>query len=566
MNKKIVIWGAGKIGRGFIADLFNQEGFDICLVDESAALIDQLNAQGKYTVVHASSEKIEQKVIKDFKAITTEQKDEIQKEINDTDLLALAVFPKNFDTVAEQVRQYILQRRINRKNDAIDILLCTNLIHAGPKFQDCLLKGLDAEQEQFFQEHVGIVEVLVIRIAPVPPQDAVEKDPLVVWTNGFPELPVDQAGFKGAVPKLKSLRLVADMRAEEIRKIYTYNMCHAVLSYYGKFFDYPLLVDCLNDPAIRKEAEGALGEVSSALQKEFGFTEADMNQWIKNVLAHTNNPTIADTVIRSAADPKRKLAKEDRLIGPALLCLKNGIQPIYLIKGIAAAFHFYDENDAPSQEIQNLIKKDGISQTVKTICGLTEKEDDLLQAIVMEYDRVPLELEWVLKSRQAFQLGMEYEQKYHGCGQSVVAAVTEVLGIFDEELFNAATGLCGGIGLINDSTCSAYIGGVMSIGLVFPRERKNFDGDRENKYLNFALVQELHNKMIEEFGTNRCADIHKKKYERSFDLQVKSEREKFEAAGAHVEKKGCTDVTAKVSMWTIEVLCAPMILKQLSKR
>lgn len=566
MNKKIVIWGAGKIGRGFIADLLSQEGFKVCLVDESTALIDQLNAQGKYTVVHASSEKIEQKIIKDFKAVTTEQKDEIEKEFNETDLLALAVFPQNFETVAEQVRQYILQRRITRKNDAIDILLCTNLIHAGPKFQNYLYKDLDVEQRQFFQEHVGIVEALVIRIAPVPPQEAVEKDPLVVWTNGFPELPVDQTGFKGAVPKLKSLRLVADMRAEEIRKIYTYNMCHAVLSYHGKFYNYPLLVDCLNDPAIRKEAEGALNEVSLALQKEFGFTDADMKQWIANVLTQTNNPTIGDTVIRLAADPKRKLAKEDRLIGPAQLCLKNGIQPVHLIKGIAAAFHFYDENDPSSQEIQNSIKQDGISRTVKMVCGLTDDEDELLQAIVEEYERVPLEHEWVMKSRRAFQLGMEYEQKYHGCGQSVVAAVTEVLGMFDEELFNAATGLCGGIGLINDSTCSAYIGGVMSIGLVFPRERKNFDGDRENKYLNFSLVQKLHEKMVEEFGTNRCADVHKKKYGRSFDLQDKSEREKFEAAGAHEEKKGCTDVTAKISMWTIEVLADPMISRELSQR
>ena len=532
MNKKIIIWGAGKIGRGFIADIFYHEGFDICLIDESKTLIDKLNKQGEYTVVHASSDKIEQQLISNFKAITTEQKKEIINEFIKTDLIALAVFPKDFKLVADQVRQYILQRKTAGNENTINILLCTNLIHAGPKFTDSLYKDLDTEQKNFFEESVGIVEALVIRIAPVPPQDAIEKDPLVVWTNGFSELPVDKEGFRGEIPQLKSLRLVNDMRAEEIRKIYTYNMCHAVLSYHGSFYDYSLLVDCLNDPVIRGEAQGALNEVSIALQKKFGFTKTDMQSWIATVIEHTNNPTIGDTVIRSAADPKRKLARDDRLMGPTLLCLENGVKPDHLIKGIASAFHFYEEDDPSSMEIQAFINKEGIASAVKKYCGLEDDKEELMQAIIAAYERIPLEHEWVKKTRQAFQLGMEYEQKYHGCGQSVVAAVTETLGIFDEEIFNASTGLCGGIGLVNDSTCSAYLGGVLSIGLVFPRERKKFDGDRENKYLNFELVQALREKFVKEFGTNHCADLHKIKYGRSYDLVQKQEREEFEAAGA----------------------------------
>jgi mannitol-1-phosphate 5-dehydrogenase len=565
MNKKILIWGAGKIGRGFIADIFAQAGFEICLVDESQDLINQLNKRGKYTVVHAGSEKIEQIFISGYKALTTAQESEIAEEFKDTDLMALAIFPKIFEAVACQIRQYILQRKGSGNKNPFNILLCTNLIHAGPKFKEYLYKDLTAQEQQFLEDMVGIVEVLVIRISPAAPAYAMEKDPLVVWTNGYPELPVDKHGFKGSIPAVKSLRLVDDMRAEELRKIYTYNMCHALLSYHGKFYGYPLLVDCLKDDAVSKEAEGALDEVSAALQKEFGFTAKDMQAWIKSVLEHTNNPTVADTVARSGADPKRKLARDDRLIGPTLLCLKNGITPRHLIKGIAAAFHYYEESDPSSKEIQETIKWKGIREAIKQYCGLGKGEEDLLEQIAAEYDRVPLEHEWVKKSRQAYQLGMEYEQKYHGCGQSVIAAVTEVLGIFNEEVFKTATGLCGGIGLINTSTCSAYIGGVMAIGLVFPREHKNFGGDRENKYKNFELVQQLHQKYMEEFGTNYCAELHKKKYGRSYDLREKPEREKFELVGSHEENQGCTDIAGKASQWTIEVLAAPLIERELSK-
>jgi hypothetical protein len=40
------------------------------------------------------------------------------------------------------------------------------------------------------------------------------------------------------------------------------------------------------------------------------------------------------------------------------------------------------------------------------------------------------------RAEQAKSLGFEYEKTYHGCGQSVIAAVTETLGIFDETCSN----------------------------------------------------------------------------------------------------------------------------------
>ncbi|NLJ39868.1 MAG: mannitol-1-phosphate 5-dehydrogenase, partial [Candidatus Atribacteria bacterium] len=41
--KNILIWGAGKIGRGFIADLFNKAGYKLTFVDSNQELIHQLN-------------------------------------------------------------------------------------------------------------------------------------------------------------------------------------------------------------------------------------------------------------------------------------------------------------------------------------------------------------------------------------------------------------------------------------------------------------------------------------------------------------------------------------------
>jgi len=47
-NKNIVIWVAGKIGRGFIAELFFAENYQITFVDQSESLINELNRYRAY--------------------------------------------------------------------------------------------------------------------------------------------------------------------------------------------------------------------------------------------------------------------------------------------------------------------------------------------------------------------------------------------------------------------------------------------------------------------------------------------------------------------------------------
>jgi mannitol-1-phosphate 5-dehydrogenase len=566
-QKRILIWGAGRIGRGFVGEIFASSGYELVFVDQAKSLVDKLNEQEFFTVVKALNENdVSYLKIENFTALHTSQEFEIQRFINNIDTIAISTFPKDFESVASALQKLIINRITVRPNTPIDILLCTNLVHAGPLFQQYLYKNLEKSYQEYFSKNVGIVESLVIRIAPPAPQEEIEKDPLVVWTNGYSEFPVDKNGFKGTPPTIPNFRFVQDMRAEEKRKIYTYNMSHAILGYYGYQLGYDLLVESLTDSFIRGEVIGALDEVSKALQVEYGFSKTEMDNWIESVISHTNNPTIGDSVLRMAADPIRKLKKDDRLVGPALLCLKNGIEPNHIIKGIAAAFHYENESDPTSNLLSTKIKNLGIKGSIQEICELgdTDLEQLLVDKIENAYHQFQLELMWHQKALQAYQLGFKYEKVYHGCGQCVYAAVAEILNIFDPQVFNAATGLCGGIGLMNDSTCSALTGGVLAIGQLFPRRRENFSGDKESKYTNFYLVQKLREKFENEFGTIKCAEVHRKKFGRSFDLQLKEERDAFEEAGGHSER-GCTDTVGKAAQFTIEVITPLMIQIEMEK-
>jgi len=159
---------------------------------------------------------------------------------------------------------------------------------------------------------------------------------------------------------------------------------------------------------------------------------------------------------------------------------------------------------------------------------------------------------------KAFILGDHYERQYHGCGQCVLAAVFDTLKIHDEAVFRSATGLAGGLGLIGNSTCSALVGAVMVFGLVYPRRRANFDGDRENKYRTYKMAQEIHKRYLEQYGSIKCHDIHTSIMGRPFDLRYPKEKSEFELAGAHDNK--CTQVVSLAAKWAVEILSEELII------
>jgi mannitol-1-phosphate 5-dehydrogenase len=565
MEKTIVIWGAGRIGRGLVADLFNAAGYRIVLVDKSPDLVRQLCDSGRYTVVRApQADRLEETTIEGYAALVTTETEKVDTAVAQASLIAVAVYPDQFQAVADELGPFLLHRRKERPDIPLDILLCTNLLHAGPRFQSALERSIPREARDYLHQSVGFVETLVIRIVPAPPEAVQRRDPLLVWTNGYPELPADRHGFRGPIPQVPALRMVDDMRAEETRKIYTYNLVHAVLAYQGARWGYDLIVDCMTDPRVRAEAEGALDETSHALRAEYGYTAEAMSAWTKEVLEQTDNPMLGDTVKRYAAGSRRKLGRDDRLVGPALLALKHGLEPRHIINAIASALRYVDASDAETTDVQETISRLGLHGAIGEICGLTSTDDALVASIVRAYQRQALEDEWIERARRAYELGFQYEREYHGCGQCALAAILESMDQFDETVFRAATALSGGLGLCGDAHCAALTAAALTVGMVYPRTRADFGGDRESKYRSFSMVQQLREKYIQRYGSITCHDIHRHELGRSYDLRCEAEREAFEAAGAHDDK--CTSVVAQAARWAVEIIGAQVVLDQLDEQ
>lgn len=154
--------------------------------------------------------------------------------------------------------------------------------------------------------------------------------------------------------------------------------------------------------------------------------------------------------------------------------------------------------------------------------------------------------------RQACELGCRYEQEFMGCSQCVLAAVQDVFKTRNDDVFKAASGLAGGVGLCGDGCCGAYSSGAMALGQVYGRTRENFLDPERTQIRSFRLAKKLHDRFIAEYGSVICRDIQQKIFGRPFYLRDGDEYKKFEKAGAHTEK--CPAVVGKAARWVAEIL------------
>jgi mannitol-1-phosphate 5-dehydrogenase len=557
MNK-IVIWGAGKIGRGFIADLFYQGGYEIAFIDSDRKLTDILNRKRNYSVITIPANDNHKTLqVKNFKAYHTSEKETIRELLCHASLLAIATFPDAYDSISETLSEVIEKRAESENPLPVDILVCANILNPSSRLMKLLMNRLSDRGQEYLNEMVGLVDTLIIRIAIEADEQQKSTDPLAVITNGYPELPLDKTAFKGELPDIKGLVYTKRIIAEEIRKIYTYNLVHAVFAYAGARKNYLYVTESSSDPEILRLAKNTLSEVSEGLQKAFEFSTGEMSEWNEKVLVHMTNPALQDTLTRIGADPVRKLGREDRLLGPALMCRNNGILPYYLSKIIAYAFLFDQPGDKGCQEIKEYIRVHGIKETIANYCGL-EREKDLVWLIARLYKQIKNneehkdQPERITFMKKAFGLGFRYEQNYHGCAQCTLGALYELTGKREGMIFKASTAFSGGMAISGDGPCGGYSGGILFMGTYVGRRLDKIDNDKDNQYKAYDMAMVLRDRFIETYGSIICKDIHNKIFGRSYILRTKAVRDEFEEAGGHLDK--CPAVVGISVMWIAEIL------------
>ena len=85
---------------------------------------------------------------------------------------------------------------------------------------------------------------------------------------------------------------------------------------------------------------------------------------------------VKDPIDRVMAGADEKLSRENRFVGPALMCLEHGIVPFYLARGIAYGLAYLaGERDVDVKDPAQL------RALMVDVCGLTEEDGVLVQLV-----------------------------------------------------------------------------------------------------------------------------------------------------------------------------------------
>ncbi|MGB5445021.1 MAG: mannitol-1-phosphate 5-dehydrogenase [Psychromonas sp.] len=363
---KAIHFGAGNIGRGFIGKLLSDAGIAVTFADVNETVVNALIARQGYDVNVVGAQCVVEKVSNVTAINSTDPA--IVKLIAEADLVTTAVGPTVLNIISKTIADAI-ELRLNSGNKApLNIIACENMVRGTSQLKAQVFKHLPESLHAQSDLTIGFVDSAVDRI--VPPAEAGETDPLAVTVETFSEWIVDQTQFKGEIPNIKGMECTDNLMAFVERKLFTLNTGHLITAYLGVLAGHETIKDAIEDPAIRADVTAAMQESGEVLIRRYGFDPEAHAAYIQKILGRFANPYLRDEVDRVGRQPIRKLSENDRLIKPLNGTLEYGLPNAHLVKGIAAAFLYKNDDDPQAVELQAMFAEKGLAETLAHYSGL----------------------------------------------------------------------------------------------------------------------------------------------------------------------------------------------------
>lgn len=374
---KAVMYGAGNIGRGFIAQRFYLSGYHTTFIDVNADVVNEINKEKKYPIYVTRGTEYVPEWVENVDAVNGRDEQAVIDTIADTDILATALGVNILPFVAPLIAKAILARKA-KSGKGLNILICENMIGSNEYLHGLVEPHIPEEEKAFFEENVGFVCVSVGRTVPPTPEEFKAQYPLAVCAEPYSELPVDAAGFRPVgceMPPIKELVPFSPFAFFIERKLLIHNMGHALMAYMAYQKGYGYIFEAATDGEIKYILTRALLESARALAKRHGAPLDDTMQFVEDLMVRFENKLLVDSLDRVGRDPKRKLSPSDRLVGAFNMVREEGNIPAHIAVGIAAGYLFDMESDAAAVEISAYTRENGIEKALAKYSNITDKED-----------------------------------------------------------------------------------------------------------------------------------------------------------------------------------------------
>lgn len=349
---KIIVIGAGKTGRGFLGRLFREADKEIVFIDKNETLVKELQEKAEFEVRFFGGVR-EPYRVNGFEAYTWETEN-IKDVFESAELIFVSVGGQNLKDVGVELSKVLA------KNRHYYIITAEN----ASKPSETLKKAIG-------KENITVSESTVFCTT-------IEDEGIHINSENYPYLQCNAELLEGYVPDIKTVKVISEFSNFLTRKLYTYNAASCVIAYLGWKKGYTNYADAANDEKILKLLDKNYEVTNRVLCEEFGYDIEDQREFALLSKNKFCDKTIVDTIARNARDPQRKLAAEERIMGPIKLMYKYGEDASVLEQTAAAAILYDNDGEDAWRKIK---QEKTIEEILTDICGV-EKESKSYQNIL----------------------------------------------------------------------------------------------------------------------------------------------------------------------------------------
>jgi mannitol-1-phosphate 5-dehydrogenase len=362
---RIVIIGAGATGRGQLGQVAYSAGWTVAYIERDQGLVDVLKQSGRFTVGLAG-ERVVDLDVSNFQVFHTSDKGG-SRAIADADILATAVLPTNLQSTVPTIAEGLKLRRSLSVPKPLNVIACENMERSSSTLKRYLQEGAPDLDWACVEKRVGFPDAMVARAVPVP-----KDDPLYLLAEATQEWSVDRKGLVEPMPRLEGMTLSENQGAALERKLYIKNTGHFSIGILGFLKGYALMDQAARDPDVFALVDQVTRESAWAVTTKHRFDRTWLEDYRATFLEQMKSPFLPDEVSRVIREPKRKLTREERLVGPAMLAWELGGKHQALAKMIAFALALDNPADAQCRELKARLAGEGPQKTIAAVCGVPE--------------------------------------------------------------------------------------------------------------------------------------------------------------------------------------------------
>ncbi len=380
IQKKLVLFGAGKIGRSFIGQLFSKGGYEVVFIDIFQPVIDELNLRRNYNVV-IKGEKSDKIInVQNVRGVFAGDTESVIAEITTADIAAVSVGLNGLKSIMPVIAKGLISR-YEHTETPLDIIIAENLRNSAEFIRKELSTYLPVGYP--LTKKVGLIETSIGKMVPIMSKKDMEADILQVFAEPYNTLILDKNAFKNPIPQIEGLAPKKNIKAWVDRKLFIHNLGHATTAYLGflAYPEYTFLYEVLSDNQLKEKIRNTMLQAANLLLKKYPdeFTIELLTEHIDDLILRFQNKALGDTIFRVGCDLQRKLGADDRLAGAIHLAVELELPYDLILEALVCGCHFSATDESgnvfPADSNFPTIYAYGIKSVLTAICGFDQIAD-----------------------------------------------------------------------------------------------------------------------------------------------------------------------------------------------